>query len=74
MISKFNFTKNSIYFITRPRRFRKSLNLKMLQEFFEKPKKENDNKKKNLFDDLVVSKIRKIRKNMREFYKYPVIF
>jgi len=70
MISKIISQKSSVYLITRPRRFGKSLNLKMVQEFFEKPNKENDNKK-NIFDGLEVSKD---RKNMREFHKYPVIF
>ncbi|ORX49207.1 hypothetical protein BCR36DRAFT_397834 [Piromyces finnis] len=51
-------------------RFGKSLNLRMIQEFFEKPvnreKLRNDS-----FDGLEVSKN---RKNMRDFHKYPVIY
>jgi len=70
MISKIISQKSSVYLITRPRRFGKSLNFKMVQEFFENPNKENDNRK-NLFDGLEISKY---RKNMREFHKYPVIF
>ncbi|OUM57883.1 hypothetical protein PIROE2DRAFT_16996, partial [Piromyces sp. E2] len=58
-----------IYLITRPRRFGKSLNLRMIKEFFEKPNDEN-NDGIETFDGLEVSKN---RKNMREFHKYPVI-
>ncbi|OUM63126.1 hypothetical protein PIROE2DRAFT_10383, partial [Piromyces sp. E2] len=70
MISELIKQKNAVYLITRPRRFGKSLNLKMVKEFFEKPSKGNGNRN-NLFDGLEVSKV---RKNMREFHKYPVIF
>ncbi|OUM59921.1 hypothetical protein PIROE2DRAFT_14444, partial [Piromyces sp. E2] len=70
MISKIINEKRGVYLITRPRRFGKSLNLKMIREFFEKYN--NENVKRNvLFDGLEVSKD---RKNMREYHKYPVIF
>ena len=65
LIGKFD----SVYVITRPRRFGKSLNLSMIKEFFEKPNN-NDNKIDTSFDGLEISKD---RKNMREFHRYPVI-
>jgi len=73
MISKIINEKRHVYSITRPRRFGKSLNLRMIREFFEKyPHPDNKIVKRNeLFDGLEVSKD---RKNMREFHKYPVIF
>jgi len=70
MISKLIENKNSIYLITRPRRFGKSLNLSMVKEFFEKPNNEYCYGIET-FDGLEVSKN---RKNMKEFHKYPVIF
>ncbi len=62
MISKIINEKRGVYLITRPRRFGKSLNLRMIQEFFEKyPDPSNKNVKRNeLFDGLEVSKDRKI--------------
>ncbi|KAG4094845.1 DUF1703-domain-containing protein [Neocallimastix lanati (nom. inval.)] len=70
MINKLIEKGNVVYLITRPRRFGKSLNLSMIQEFFEKPSKEN-NERNDVFDGFEVSKD---RKNMREFHKYPVIY
>ncbi|KAG4082902.1 hypothetical protein H8356DRAFT_1284179 [Neocallimastix lanati (nom. inval.)] len=73
MISKIiNHEEIIAYLITQPRRFGKSLNLSMIKEFFEKPINEIENEdKKFVFDGLEVSKD---RKNMRHFYKYPVIY
>eukprot|EP00833_Pecoramyces_ruminatium_P002522 jgi/Orpsp1_1/1176554/evm.model.c7180000058069.1 len=70
MISKIIGKYDAVYLITRPRRFGKSLNLRMIQEFFKKPDNEDDNRF-NLFDGLEVSRN---RINMREFHKYPVIY
>ncbi|KAL6588903.1 DUF1703-domain-containing protein [Neocallimastix sp. 'constans'] len=70
MINKLIKEGNAVYLITRPRRFGKSLNLKMIQKFFEKRTK-GDSKGNDVFDGLEVSKD---RKNMREFHKYPVIY
>jgi len=42
MIKTINEQGNATYLITRPRRFGKNLNLKMIQEFFEKPCKEEE--------------------------------
>jgi len=70
MISKLIGNDKSVYLITRPRRFGKSLNLSMVKEFFENPNNEN-NSGIETFDGLEISKN---RKNMREFYKYPLIF
>jgi len=63
MISKLIDEKSASYLITRPRRFGKSLNLKMVKEFFEKSNKMNT-KREFLFDGLEVTKD---RRNMREF-------
>lgn len=78
MISKLILQNKGSYLITRPRRFGKTLNLRMIQEFFEKPSYKNtdENNYKNinknaLFDGLDVSQK---RENMREFHKYPVIY
>jgi len=70
MISKLIGNDKSVYLITRPRRFGKNLNLKMVNDFFEKPYIDNNNKREE-FDGLEISKN---RKNMREFHKYSVIF
>ncbi|OUM63732.1 hypothetical protein PIROE2DRAFT_9670 [Piromyces sp. E2] len=70
MISKLVGKDDYVFLITRPRRFGKSLNLKMVKEFFEKPNDKNNNRN-NLFDGLEVSKN---RKNMRDFHRYPVIY
>ncbi|ORY01208.1 DUF1703-domain-containing protein [Neocallimastix californiae] len=70
MINKLIEKGNAVYLITRPRRFGKSLNLKMIQKFFEKRTK-GDSKGNDVFDGLEVSKD---RKNMRECHKYPVIY
>ncbi|ORY04584.1 hypothetical protein LY90DRAFT_678507 [Neocallimastix californiae] len=70
MINKLIKEGNAVYLITRPRRFGKSLNLKMIQKFFEKRTK-GDSKGNDVFDGLEVSKD---RKNMRECHKYPVIY
>jgi len=69
MISKLINNMKKVYLITRPRRFGKSLNIRMIKEFFEKPNNEN-NDGLETFDGLEISKD---RKNMREFHKYPVI-
>jgi len=73
IISKLiNHDENDAYLITRPRRFGKSLNLRMIKDFFEKPVNEKENEDKEfVFDGLEVSKD---RKNMRHFHKYPVIY
>ncbi|KAL6593578.1 hypothetical protein U3516DRAFT_834192 [Neocallimastix sp. 'constans'] len=70
MINKLIEKGNAVYLITRPKRFGKSLNLKMIQKFFEKRTK-GDSKGNDVFDGLEVSKD---RKNMRECHKYPVIY
>jgi hypothetical protein len=70
MINKLIEKGNAVYLITRPKRFGKSLNLKMIQKFFEKHTK-GDSKGNDVFDGLEVSKD---RKNMRECHKYPVIY
>ena len=69
MISKLINNMKKVYLITRPRRFGKSLNIKMIKEFFEKPNNEN-NDGIETFDGLEISKD---RENMKEFHKYPVI-
>jgi len=69
MISKLIEKEDDVFLITRPRRFGKSLNLSMIEEFFEKPINGN-NDGIDLFDGLEISKN---RKNMRHFHKYPVI-
>ncbi|OUM56255.1 hypothetical protein PIROE2DRAFT_19210 [Piromyces sp. E2] len=62
---------NKAYLITRPRRFGKSLNLKMIRNFFEKTNDNDNNKKKKLFDGLEITDNERY---IKEFQKYPVIY
>ncbi|MEE1181304.1 MAG: AAA family ATPase [Treponema sp.] len=57
-----------VQLFTRPRRFGKTLNMKMIQRFFEKTKENNA----YLFDGLAITKAGE--KYMKEQGKYPVIF
>ncbi|ORX42946.1 hypothetical protein BCR36DRAFT_586883 [Piromyces finnis] len=70
MIQTFINNDRNVYLIVRPRRFGKSLNLSMIQEFFEKPVNRKD-LRNGLFDGLEASKN---RKNMKDFHKYPVLY
>ncbi|OUM58865.1 hypothetical protein PIROE2DRAFT_15765 [Piromyces sp. E2] len=70
MISSLIGQFDSVFLITRPRRFGKSLNLRMIKEFFEKPNNRNNNEIDTTFDGLEISKD---RKNMREFHRYPIL-
>jgi hypothetical protein len=58
---------NQVILLTRPRRFGKTLNMKMIKNFFEK----TDEDKSYLFKDLEVWKSENVQDH---FSKYPVIY
>lgn len=56
-----------VMLISRPRRFGKTLNMSMLQYYFN-----NESNQNNLFNDLLINKDKGFRE--QHYHKYPVIF